>query len=119
MSGFVVKSKIRRVALRVTTNIDLLIKDFFHNPPSYKAVITLSWKASEPAAAEVAAATNKRTLSASRADESGSSKKKTERGVYAPPSGRYSVNNSSSFSTYNNQQGQGKRRTYSNGANRY
>ena len=32
------------MALKVTTNIDTLIKDLFHNPPSYKNTITLSWK---------------------------------------------------------------------------
>jgi len=26
------------------TNIDVLIKDLFHNPPSYKSTVTLSWK---------------------------------------------------------------------------
>jgi hypothetical protein len=38
------ENKIRRVALKVTTNIDTLIKDLFHNPPSFKSSITLSWK---------------------------------------------------------------------------
>jgi hypothetical protein len=41
------KDKVRRIALKVTTNIDSLIKDFFHNPPSYKTSITASWKSSE------------------------------------------------------------------------
>lgn len=106
------------MALRVTTNIDLLIKDFFHNPPSYKVVITLSWKATEPRVPEQTGAA-KRTLSASATGNAASTdsnnKKKTERGVYAPPSGRYSVN-SSPYSPGQQQQ-QGKRRTYSNGAN--
>ena len=38
------EDKIRRVALKVTTNIDSLIKDFFHNPPVYKTAITASWR---------------------------------------------------------------------------
>ena len=41
------KNKIRRVALKVTTNIDTLIKDLFHNPPSYKSLVHLSWKLTE------------------------------------------------------------------------
>lgn len=123
------ENKIRRVALRVTTNIDLLIKDFFHNPPSYKVVTTLSWKAAtsighDQAAAAASAA--KRTLSASANDntasDGGNKKKTTERGgVYAPPSGRYSANHANfSSPSANGQQhgnGHGKRRTYSNGAN--
>ena len=32
------------VALKVTSNINGLIKDLFHNPPSYKCVINLSWR---------------------------------------------------------------------------
>ena len=28
----------------MTSNIDSLIKDFFHNPPSFKSAINLSWK---------------------------------------------------------------------------
>jgi len=38
------KNKVRQLALKVTTNIDVLIKDLFHNPPSYKSTVTLSWK---------------------------------------------------------------------------
>lgn len=41
------QNKVRRVALKVTTNIDILIKDFFQNPPSYKGSIILSWKSNE------------------------------------------------------------------------
>ena len=32
------------VALKITNNINVLIKDLFHNPPSYKSVVSLSWK---------------------------------------------------------------------------
>lgn len=38
------ENKIKIVALRTTSNINALIKDLFHNPPSFKSSITLSWK---------------------------------------------------------------------------
>lgn len=41
------QNKIRRIAIKVTTNIDILIKDLSRNPPSYKSSIILSWKSSE------------------------------------------------------------------------
>ncbi|XP_064813829.1 apoptosis inhibitor 5-like [Oncorhynchus masou masou] len=38
------ENKIKVVALKITNNINVLIKDLFHNPPSYKSSVTLSWK---------------------------------------------------------------------------
>lgn len=38
------ENKIKVVALKTTSNINTLIKDLFHSPPSYKNVISLSWK---------------------------------------------------------------------------
>lgn len=38
------QNKIKVVALKITSNINTLIKDLFHSPPAYKASITLSWK---------------------------------------------------------------------------
>jgi len=35
--------KIKKMALRSTENIQSMIKDLFHTPPSYKTCITLSW----------------------------------------------------------------------------
>ena len=32
------------VALKITSNINALIKDLFHNPPSYKTPVIPSWK---------------------------------------------------------------------------
>ena len=31
----------------MTLNIDTLIKDLFHNPPSYKSLVNLSWKSEQ------------------------------------------------------------------------
>lgn len=38
------ENKLKVVALKTTSNINTLIKDLFHTPPSFKSVITLSWK---------------------------------------------------------------------------
>jgi hypothetical protein len=38
------ENKIKVVALKITSNINALIRDLFHNPPSYKSILTLSWK---------------------------------------------------------------------------
>ena len=38
------QSKLKVCALKVTSNINSLIKDLFHNPPSYKCIVTLSWR---------------------------------------------------------------------------
>ena len=38
------QNKFKVVALKVTSNINGLIKDLFHNPPSYKCIVNLSWK---------------------------------------------------------------------------
>jgi hypothetical protein len=38
------ENKIKVVALKTTSNINTLIKDLFHSPPSYKSIISLSWK---------------------------------------------------------------------------
>lgn len=37
-------NKLKVVALKTTSNINVLIKDLFHSPPSFKSMITLSWK---------------------------------------------------------------------------
>lgn len=38
------QNKLKVIALKTTTNINTLIRDLFHNPPSYKSSLTLSWK---------------------------------------------------------------------------
>lgn len=109
------ENKIRRAALRVTTNIDTLIKDFFHNPPVYKSSITLSWKA-EQKPNETVNQSAKRSLSVDVSDQL--NRKKPERGIYQPPSGKYSngSNNESSQPSANNSN---KKRTFSYDPNRF
>lgn len=50
------QNKLKVLALKTTTNINTLIKDLFHNPPSYKNMITLSWKPTVKASAATATA---------------------------------------------------------------
>lgn len=86
------ENKIKVVALKITSNINALIKDLFHNPPSYKTPIIPSWKplvkkAPEPKAAETG---QKRSTSL---DSNGSSAKKYSRKdvtLYSPPGGKFS-----------------------------
>lgn len=104
------ENKVRQMALKVTTNIDVLIKDLFHNPPSYKSSVVLSWKQ-----VEQKNLASKRSLSVSNLDsnaENGVDAKKPTRGVYQPPTGKYSTSNSPVAAAEN---GHAKRRTFSHG----
>jgi hypothetical protein len=38
------ENQLKVIALKTTNNINTLIKDLFHSPPSFKSVIQLSWK---------------------------------------------------------------------------
>lgn len=37
------ENQIKVTALRITSNINVLIRDLFHVTPTYKAVVRLSW----------------------------------------------------------------------------
>ncbi|KAG9335749.1 hypothetical protein JZ751_004178 [Albula glossodonta] len=87
------ENKIKVVALKITNNINVLIKDLFHNPPSYKSTITLSWK---PVQKAEAAAGQKRPSG----EEVGAGAvvkklptlpRRDARQIYNPPSGKYSA----------------------------
>ncbi|GAB6021251.1 Apoptosis inhibitor 5 [Chamberlinius hualienensis] len=105
--------KLKVAALRTTTNINVLIKDLCHSPPSYKTKIILSWKPPQtnsnqkptitPAATTDTGNGTTRTESVKRHtpitfDEDSASKTKklatpgkTFREIYIPPSGKYST----------------------------
>ena len=38
------ENQLKVVALKTTNNINTLIKDLFHSPPSFKSLVELSWK---------------------------------------------------------------------------
>jgi len=95
------ENKLKATALKSVTNINSLIKDLFHCPPSYKTKIIVSWK---PQSEEKAGLKRKsitfddRTEKKTPEGASGSKKKfvKTpiraigNKGVYQPPQGKYS-----------------------------
>ncbi|KAK1161579.1 apoptosis inhibitor 5 isoform X1 [Acipenser oxyrinchus oxyrinchus] len=87
------ENKIKVVALKITNNINVLIKDLFHNPPSYKSTVTLSWKPVQKAeAAGQKRSTSEDTTSSSPSKKPALLPKRDARQIYNPPSGKYSGN---------------------------
>ncbi|RXN00636.1 Apoptosis inhibitor 5 [Acipenser ruthenus] len=87
------ENKIKVVALKITNNINVLIKDLFHNPPSYKSTVTLSWKPVQKAeAAGQKRSTSEDTTSSSPPKKPTLLPKRDARQIYNPPSGKYSGN---------------------------
>ncbi len=91
-STFLPQNRIRAVALKTTNNINILIKDLFHNPPSYKATVTLSFTRPAVAKAAAEATGQKRPGITPVTFESDSPPKKNkgEQRFYSPPSGKFS-----------------------------
>ncbi|XP_064480079.1 apoptosis inhibitor 5-like isoform X2 [Ornithodoros turicata] len=96
------ENKLKAAALKTTNNINTLIRDLFHVPPSFKATIVLSWKppvTNKPAEALSAPATGsakaeRRRISFSEDSPPKAFKKapsKNERELYSPPGGKYST----------------------------
>uniref|UniRef100_A0A8D9AQI4 Apoptosis inhibitor 5 n=1 Tax=Cacopsylla melanoneura TaxID=428564 RepID=A0A8D9AQI4_9HEMI len=102
------ENKVKLVALKTMANINTMVKEFFHNPPAFKATITLSFKplsekksALEESAANGGGVGTKRRAPISfgdRGDRDGVSAAKNRPGVdsknriYTPPSGKFSTN---------------------------
>eukprot|EP00069_Balaena_mysticetus_P017255 bmy_10492T0 len=85
------ENKIKVVALKITNNINVLIKDLFHIPPSYKSTVTLSWKPVQKVEIGQKRA-NEDTTSGSPPKKSSAGPKRDARQIYNPPSGKYSSN---------------------------
>uniref|UniRef100_A0A803WCI7 Apoptosis inhibitor 5 n=1 Tax=Ficedula albicollis TaxID=59894 RepID=A0A803WCI7_FICAL len=85
------ENKIKVVALKITNNINVLIKDLFHIPPSYKSTVTLSWKPVQKADASQKRASED-TTSSSPPKKPSAGPKRDARQIYNPPSGKYSSN---------------------------
>lgn len=83
------ENKIKLIALKTTANINALIKDLFHQPPSYKANISLSWKPVSSGGKAVANGTEKRHTPITF-ESSPVKSQKVERQIYAPPRDKYS-----------------------------
>ncbi|KDR14692.1 Apoptosis inhibitor 5, partial [Zootermopsis nevadensis] len=88
------ENKIKVVALKTTSNINTLIKDLFHSPPSYKSIISLSWKPTAGSAKDGPSAGHKRHTPITYSSDSAANKHpktdKSQREIYQPPSGKYS-----------------------------
>ncbi|GCC27636.1 hypothetical protein chiPu_0006062 [Chiloscyllium punctatum] len=84
------ENKIKVVALKITNNINVLIKDLFHNPPSYKSTVTLSWKPVQKA--EVGQKRMAEENTSSPPKKQSPAQKRDTRQIYNPPSGKYSSN---------------------------
>nr|CAD7396725.1 unnamed protein product [Timema cristinae] len=101
------ENKIKVIALKTTSNINTLIKDLFHSPPSFKSVISLSWKPTTGAAKDggTTSSGQKRHTPITFSSDSPSSKhyktEKSQREIYQPPSGKYSTKVSSYNNFYN------------------
>ncbi|KAM7121090.1 LOW QUALITY PROTEIN: apoptosis inhibitor 5-like [Molossus nigricans] len=85
------ENKIKVVALKITNNINVLIKDLFHIPPSCKSTVTLPWKPAQKVEIGQKRATED-TASSSPPKKSPAGPKRGARQIYNPPSGKYSSN---------------------------
>ncbi|KAG1933247.1 Apoptosis inhibitory protein 5 (API5) [Pimephales promelas] len=91
------ENKIKVVALKITNNINVLIKDLFHNPPSYKSTVTLSWKPVQKAEGAAVAIGQKRRSGEDMGTPATTKKlpttlpRRDARQIYNPPSGKYSA----------------------------
>nr|CAD7455025.1 unnamed protein product [Timema tahoe] len=109
------ENKIKVIALKTTSNINTLIKDLFHSPPSFKSVISLSWKPTTGAAKDggTTSTGQKRHTPITFSSDSPSSKhyktEKSQREIYQPPSGKYSTK-VSSYTPYQQQSRGGRAR---------
>ncbi|XP_053305059.1 apoptosis inhibitor 5 [Spea bombifrons] len=83
------ENKIKVVALKITNNINVLIKDLFHIPPSYKSTVTLSWKPVQKTETPQKR-TSEETTSSSPPKKPIQGPKRDARQIYNPPSGKYS-----------------------------
>jgi len=90
------EEKVKVVAYRTTMNIQQIIRDLMHMPPSYKVQVKLSWKPTTPPPTDAAAAKRPADKSANaKSAATGAKNIKTggmhsDRAMYAPPTGKFS-----------------------------
>ncbi|KAJ9601059.1 hypothetical protein L9F63_000794 [Diploptera punctata] len=105
------ENKIKVVALKTTSNINTLIKDLFHSPPSYKSIISLSWKPTAGSKKDGASPGQKRHTPITFSDSPKHMKTdKSQRELYQPPSGKYSNKVSSYVPSQQRGRGRGRGR---------
>lgn len=126
------EEKLKIIGLKTTSNIQTLIRDLFHSPPSFKSVVRLSWVTPKPrntikvapteaAEEKLTATATKRhapiTFSNGKSDDSrGPKQAKSSNGqqMYSPPGGKFS----SKFGN-NSGRGGGNRSRNGGGNNRF
>lgn len=101
------ENKVKLTALKTMANINTMVKEFFHNPPSFKSSITLSFKPFHETKTSVeengnsGAGTKRRAAISFGAggDRDGPAAKNSRPGevaknrpIYTPPSGKFSTN---------------------------
>lgn len=98
------ENQLKVVALKTTNNINTLIKDLFHSPPSFKSVVDLSWKTiTNSQKSDKTVSGQKRHTPITFGNDSSLNKrnkddmKNNKRELYTPPSGKYSSNISSNY----------------------
>ncbi|GBM34546.1 Apoptosis inhibitor 5 [Araneus ventricosus] len=112
------ETKMKAIILRTMNNINSLIKDLFRTPPTFKTVVSLSWKPVSTSSAKVpvTSAGVKRESDGVASDEKKVTKRdsKSVRELYHPPGGKYSTNVNFSRSRGSNfySRGRGGKRFY-------
>ncbi|KAK3869268.1 hypothetical protein Pcinc_025415 [Petrolisthes cinctipes] len=101
------ENKIKLIARKTTANINVLIKDLFHQPPSYKASITLSWKPVTSSGGKSMTNGAEKRHTPITFDSTSPKSQKTERQIYAPPRDKYSQR-AGQYSGGGNFRGQGR-----------
>lgn len=99
------ENQLKVVALKTTNNINTLIKDLFHTPPSLKSMIHFSWKTlNVEKKGEKVTTGQKRHTPITFGNDGGSNKRNKDenhkggkRELYTPPSGKYSSSISSNY----------------------
>ncbi|XP_033216197.1 apoptosis inhibitor 5 [Belonocnema kinseyi] len=98
------ENQLKVVALKTTNNINTLIKDLFHSPPSFKSAVELSWKTLiNSKKSDTVKSGQKRHTPITFGNGSSPNKrnkddgKTNKRELYTPPSGKYSSNISSNY----------------------
>ncbi|KAH9518687.1 Apoptosis inhibitor 5 [Bulinus truncatus] len=103
------ENKKRIVALKLFTNVTMLVKDLMHNPPSYKVALTLSWRPSreiKPAESNESVKNlspgQKRNITPITYDDVNGKKSnpKQARTLYQPPGGKFS-DKAGSYTNFN------------------
>ncbi|CAL8095047.1 unnamed protein product [Calicophoron daubneyi] len=91
--------KLKIVAHRLVSNIQVLVRCFFHNPPVFKTSITLSWLQTH---VTVSPGTKRSAPASIGGSEMAKSNRRKEQPRYTPPVGQWSHQDQSSWSSGGN-----------------